>query len=91
MKPAGTRDYNANGYVDQGDLDLVLLGWGSELADAAGAGWYNDLPSGPIDQEELDKVLLNWGGGIAANVASSETRPARLQAVDCGLRDGSNY
>jgi hypothetical protein len=65
-------DYNNNGLVEQSDLDLVLLNWGSPLADPAAAGWINDLPSGPIDQGELDKVLLNWGsrpGNVgAANV-----------------------
>ncbi len=55
-------DYNGNGQVEQGDLDLVLQNWGDDT-DAAGvpAGWVNDLPDGLIDQGELDGVLLNWG------------------------------
>jgi hypothetical protein len=53
-------DYNANGSVEQADLDLVLLNWGAP-ADPAPAGWIHDLPTGNIDQDELDGVLLNWG------------------------------
>jgi hypothetical protein len=54
-------DYNENGEVEQGDLDLVLLNWSSELIDPAVIGWTNDLPTGRVDQDELDKVLLAWG------------------------------
>jgi phospholipase/lecithinase/hemolysin len=68
---AGLPDYNANGFVDQGDLDLVLFNWGTELIDPTGAGWYNALPTGLVDQAELDRVLLNWGSGSAASFASS--------------------
>jgi uncharacterized membrane protein len=66
-------DYNANNVVDQGDLDLVLLHWGSEstLFDPPD-GWIRNLPIGRVDQAELDAVLLNWGkmqaevGSVAA-------------------------
>jgi hypothetical protein len=64
-------DYNGNGTVEQADLDLVLLNWGDTLADPAGIGWVNDLPSGPVDQEELDDVLLNWGSGAAQAVGAA--------------------
>jgi hypothetical protein len=53
-------DYNDNLFVEQGDLDLVLLNWGKDAATPP-QGWYSDLPSGSIDQGELDRVLLNWG------------------------------
>jgi hypothetical protein len=53
-------DYNANGFVEQGDLDLVLLHWG-QLAVPPPQSWLSDLPVGIVDQEELDRVLLNWG------------------------------
>jgi hypothetical protein len=56
--PAG--DFNGNGLVEQGDLDLVLLHWGA-LADPPPQGWTQELPRGSIDQDELDAVLLNWG------------------------------
>jgi hypothetical protein len=35
-------DYNANGRVEQGDLELVLLHWGEELFNPYAAGWAND-------------------------------------------------
>jgi len=54
-------DYNADGFVGQEDLDLVLLSWGSEVAPF---GWYHDLPISGVGQDELDKVLLNWGTRI---------------------------
>lgn len=52
-------DFNGNGVVEQGDLDLVLLNWG--LGGPPPAEWVNDLPTDAIDQAELDSVLLNWG------------------------------
>jgi hypothetical protein len=76
--PPSLPDYDASGLVEQADLDLVLLNWGSELLDPAAAGWINDLPQGPIDQAELDKVLLNWGAAstlIAAAVPEPSTLP----------------
>ncbi len=55
-------DYNANGLVEQGDLDNVLQNWGRDVA-ATGLpnGWNNDKPYGLVDQAELDRVLQNWG------------------------------
>ncbi len=55
-------DYNGNGQIEQGDLDLVLQNWGVDT-DAAGApaGWTGSPPEGLIDQLELDGVLQNWG------------------------------
>jgi hypothetical protein len=65
--PAGLiGDYNGNGTVEQADLDLVLLHWGSD-ASPPPADWVFDSPDGQIDQDELDRVLLGWGDtrGIA--------------------------
>jgi hypothetical protein len=60
-RPTGViGDYDDNGVVDQGDLDLVLMHWGADAAEAP-SRWRNDRPSGLIDQEEVDAVLLNWG------------------------------
>jgi hypothetical protein len=69
---AGAGDYNGNGLVEQGDLDLVLLNWGADAANVP-AAWQNDPPDGLVDQEELDGVLLQWGnaaleGGALATV-----------------------
>ncbi len=54
-------DYNGNGTVEQGDLDLVLNRWG-----AARDGWYNadGFATVAVDQEELDRVLNQWGSAV---------------------------
>ncbi|MEM8495730.1 MAG: hypothetical protein AAF663_10125, partial [Planctomycetota bacterium] len=70
-------DYNGSGSVEQGDLDLVLGGWGS-----ARTGFLNDMvfTTPAIDQEELDAVLANWG--VSAIPASS---PQRIPEPATGL------
>lgn len=71
-------DYNANGLVEQQDLDLVLANWGASATQLP-AGWFQDLPSGTIDQTELDGVLANWGdsaGEGSALAAGSVPEPA---------------
>jgi hypothetical protein len=74
--PSLTGDYNDNGTVEQGDLDLVLLNWGQP---GTPGGWVNDLPQGNIDQAELDGVLLNWGDTAAAlGSAGAVPEPATL-------------
>lgn len=60
-RPAG--DYNGDGVVNQADLDLVLLHWGTD-AESGVPDWTSDLARGTVDQEELDAVLLNWGKTI---------------------------
>jgi hypothetical protein len=61
-------DYNGNGRVEQADLDLVLLNWGTALAQP----WVD----GTVDQAELDAVLLNWGAeGAVARVAAADPAP----------------
>ena len=58
-----TGDTNADGRVDQADLDAVLLGWGQHVA----AAWHGsgDLDgNGLIDQGDLDRVLANWGSSV---------------------------
>jgi hypothetical protein len=77
----GVADYDQSGLVDQGDLDLVLVNWGSELLDAAAAGWANDLPIGLVDQGELDKVLLNWGSTAGSLAATSVPEPTALATL----------
>jgi peptidyl-prolyl cis-trans isomerase A (cyclophilin A) len=69
-------DYNANGTVEQGDLDLVLLNWGDAAAPVP-PGWFQGLPSGTIDQNELDGVLLNWGdtAGLGSPLVGANSVP----------------
>jgi len=55
-------DYNADGFVSQADLDLVLLNWGNATLPV---GWSatDQFDNQQISQNELDSVLLNWGDG----------------------------
>lgn len=56
-------DYNVDGRVGQGDLDLVLLNWGL-IASGGPAGWLAaDQFDGAVGQNDLDVVLINWGNG----------------------------
>jgi hypothetical protein len=66
-------DYNGNGTVEQADLDLVLLNWGTAL----------DQPwvDGNVDQAELDGVLLNWGNTAALGSAAGVPEPSTLALV----------
>jgi hypothetical protein len=76
-------DYNGNGQVEQGDLDLVLLNWGQAVVPG---GWTNDLPDGAIDQAELDGVLLNWGnasGQLSAAGAVPEPTTLLIAMLAC--------
>jgi serpin B len=69
-------DFNGDGNVDQGDLDLVLLDWG---ADASGQqvleAWRIGAAEGLIDQNELDAVLLNWGASTSPLQSASIPEP----------------
>jgi hypothetical protein len=67
-------DYNNNGQVEQGDLDLVLLNWGAD-GTTPPMGWVNNLPLGQIDQGELDGVLLNWGNVAAGALVGAQSVP----------------
>ncbi len=62
-------DYNGNGQVEQGDLDLVLQNWGFDTAaNGVPTGWLQDLPQGLVDQAELDGVLQHWGSAATPNL-----------------------
>jgi hypothetical protein len=79
-------DYNNNGTVEQADLDLVLLNWGTELINPTAAGWLNDLPIGPVNQQELDRVLLNWGIAAPFGAASVPEPPSvAMLLVGCAI------
>ncbi|MEM1097274.1 MAG: SGNH/GDSL hydrolase family protein [Planctomycetota bacterium] len=51
-------DFDGDGRVAQGDLNLVLNGWGTPRGDWANADGFQ---SAGVDQEELNRVLNNWG------------------------------
>ncbi len=76
-------DYNGNGQVEQGDLDLVLQNWG-DATPPVPDGWINDLPDGAIEQAELDRVLQNWGSTQAPALAPASL-PEPAGAAVLGL------
>jgi len=66
-------DFNADGFVNQSDLDLVLLNWGTDTTTVISDGWINTLGlTDLVSQNELDDVLLNWGNGIPPRVTIPE-------------------
>lgn len=60
-------DYSGDGFVSQGDLDLILLNWGSATLPPEWVNGADDF-DGQISQNELDNVLLNWGDGSPPTV-----------------------
>ena len=81
-----TGDFNGDGFVGQGDLDLVLLNWGDEVPpDAVPDGWVIQLPSGLIGQGNLDDVLLNWGSGVPPSGTPSTTPEPTTAVLLLGL------
>lgn len=56
-------DFNGDGLVDNGDLNLLLSNWGAAVPPAP-AGWGGYAPTGPtVDNDELNVLLANWGKG----------------------------
>jgi hypothetical protein len=73
-------DYNANGRVEQADLDLVLLNWGRGFHSLP-PGWVDNRPTaGIVDQAELDNVLLNWGRTESTDVSGSASAFAQRRS-----------
>ncbi|MEM8783028.1 MAG: hypothetical protein AAGE65_09265 [Planctomycetota bacterium] len=72
-------DFNGDGFVAQGDLNLVLLNWGTDTSVAGlPRGFTNPLGVfGLIDQPELNAVLNNWGSRLeGASAISAIPEPA---------------
>lgn len=71
-----TGDYDDDGQVAQGDLNLVLNNWGSEAPfDPNGDAFSDSL----VNQEELNRVLNNWGSSSAPSFSGSAVpEPASL-------------
>ncbi|MEM1026667.1 MAG: glycosyl hydrolase [Planctomycetota bacterium] len=65
-------DFDGDGLVAQGDLNLVLSHWGVDTSiSGIPSGWINELPDGPVDQAELNAVLSNWGAAAAPSFGGS--------------------
>ncbi|MEM7624781.1 MAG: hypothetical protein AAF333_04045 [Planctomycetota bacterium] len=75
-------DYDGDGLVSQGDLNLVLLHWGDGVVPD---GWVApDVFDGSMSQNELNAVLLNWGNDVAAG-PPTVPEPAAAPAAALGL------
>jgi hypothetical protein len=64
-------DFNADGAVDQGDLDMVLLNWGEFLLPGT---WPHQQPD-VVRQSSLDAVLLAWGDVSPAKLMGTSAVP----------------
>ncbi|MEM8875896.1 MAG: hypothetical protein AAGD32_16735 [Planctomycetota bacterium] len=66
-------DYDGDGQVAQGDLNLVLNNWGIDLGiDGFPEGWLNFRDfAGPVAQAQLNAVLNNWGALQAPGFAGA--------------------
>ncbi|MEM1445069.1 MAG: LEPR-XLL domain-containing protein [Planctomycetota bacterium] len=79
-------DYNADGFVGQGDLNLVLSNWGStELPDGFAESNLSTPFSGVIGQTELNGVLTNWGSSQASTPVSGTASSQGTAAVERSL------
>ncbi|MEM1445467.1 MAG: choice-of-anchor tandem repeat NxxGxxAF-containing protein [Planctomycetota bacterium] len=79
-------DFNGNGQVEQGDLNLVLTNWGVNTVVNSNAvipgGWKNYAENtGVIDQNELNLVLSNWGSTAAPSFEGFENVPEPAAAL----------
>jgi hypothetical protein len=62
--PAIDGDFNGDGRVDNGDLNLLLGSWGAATVPPE---WVNGFDS-PVDNGELNALLGNWGFGVSVAV-----------------------
>ena len=63
-------DFNGDGFVDGGDLSLLLGNWGSNVPPSP-TGWDGAQPTEPlIDASELSALLGTWGQGTPPSAAS---------------------
>lgn len=70
-------DFNGDGMVDNGDLNLLLANWG---AASVPAEWVNGF-AGTVDNDELNALLANWGEGVNAAVPEPLSAVSVLVAV----------
>ncbi|MEM1097263.1 MAG: PEP-CTERM sorting domain-containing protein [Planctomycetota bacterium] len=77
-------DYDEDGQVAQGDLNLVLNNWGSARTFEDPGGTV--FTTGNVDQEELNGVLNNWGAQAAPSFEGSAVpEPATAALALAGL------
>lgn len=74
-------DFNADGKVDNNDLNLLLSAWGDSPQPP---GWLWDFEA-PVDNGELNSLLANWGFGTSTAVPEPSMLVLSLLAA-CGWR-----
>lgn len=68
-------DFSGDGRVDNTDLNLLLVNWGTPVGPPP-PGWNGVLPTSlAVDNDELNSLLLNWGFGTGS---SAIPEPASL-------------
>lgn len=78
-------DFDRDGQVAQGDLDLVLTYWGAASKPAGFEGGAVGLTDA-VDQDELDRVLENWGRGTTSQAQpQSVPEPSMMWALVAGM------
>lgn len=66
-------DFDGDGVINQGDLDLVLLHWGNTFEPGSGI---NVASAIKVDQRALDAVLLHWGAAAPSPDSAAVPEPA---------------
>ncbi len=74
-------DANGDGFVDDGDLSLLLAHWGRET-DWAGGEFSG---SSPVDDSDLSLLLANWTGSPAMMTGQTVPEPATAALLACGV------
>ncbi|MEM1097287.1 MAG: hypothetical protein AAGH92_00730 [Planctomycetota bacterium] len=77
-------DFDGDGQVAQGDLNLVLSNWGTNPTQTGTIEGFviTAMLDGLVDQEELNAVLNNWGGTASPDFSGSPIpEPAGLLAL----------
>ncbi|MEM1446267.1 MAG: choice-of-anchor tandem repeat NxxGxxAF-containing protein [Planctomycetota bacterium] len=75
-------DFNLNGSVEQGDLNLVLSNWGAARTFEDGVSAFT---TANVDQEELNAVLNNWGSSTLPNLQGFDVPEPLLGIMMLGI------
>lgn len=70
-------DFNGDGLVDNGDLNLLLGSWGAATVPPT---WVNGFTA-PVDNGELNALLGNWGAGVVTAIPEPSTFIVTLVAA----------
>ena len=74
-------DRNADGFVGQDDLDIVLEKWGQSVTPGIPA---DPTGNGFVGQGDLDTILADWGMGTPPSVPGAVPEPASVLLLSAG-------